>query len=258
MKPLFSIIMPAKNSQKTIANTINTLRAQTFKDWELIVIDDHSTDDTAKIVKNIPDKRIKYFFLETGNGVAAARDFGNRHAQAEILVTADSDDLFDKNRLNVIYQYFYEKEDIDVFYSNAYLFFVEENRQIVRPFQEFNTDVLKQVNFIINSTTAYKKQAYLDTGFDPKLKMSEDYDLWLSMAEKGYKFGYSDLPLATILKYPASTTGTKKDELKKFIHQVKEKHNLPATADINWLKKNVKKDVFEYFTTSGGKYLWFE
>lgn len=250
--------MPAKNSQKTILSTINTLRAQTIKDWELIVIDDHSSDNTAEIVKNIPDKRIKYFFLEIGNGVAAARDFGNRRAQAEILVTADSDDLFDKNRLNIIHQYFYEKKDIDVFYSNAILFFVEENRKIIRPFQEFDLDVLKQVNFIINSTTAYRKHAYLGTGFDPNLKMSEDYDLWLSMAEKGYKFGYSDRPLATILKYLASTTGTKKDELRNYIHQVKEKHNLPAKADINWLKKNVKKDVFEYFTTPGGKYLWFE
>src|SRR3990172_175176 len=131
--PKISIIMPVKNRQKEIVEAIKSIINQTFRDWELLVIDDHSTDRTAKEVKTFKDQRIKYFYLSKGTGPGAGRDFGIRKAQGEIIVLADSDDFNYPKRLKLTDIYFQKNPDLDIIYGRSNRLEVKTNRISSRP-----------------------------------------------------------------------------------------------------------------------------
>ena len=84
--PLISVIIPSYNSAELIAETIKSVQNQTFTDWEIIVVDDGSTDNTQQIVEDIilTDSRIKYFFV-ANNGVSSARNYGVDQAKSEFI-----------------------------------------------------------------------------------------------------------------------------------------------------------------------------
>ena len=258
MNPELSVAMPGKNTEKFVKQAIDSLIAQTFTDWELVFVNDNSIDDTEKIVKSYKDERIRYFDLLNGTGIATGRDFAINKSLADIIVVADADDINYPSRLDVILRNF-NNSDIDVFYSNADILYLETGKKITRPFQPFNAGVLKNVNFISNSASSFRKGKYFKVGgYNKKLRMAEDYDLWLKFFNNNCKFGFTKQVLCQINRYPSSATGTNKQELKGWMHQVKRDHNLPEIADIQFMKRRAKKDVFEYFTTPGGKKLWFE
>jgi len=89
-----SIIMPAYNAENTIKNTIESILNQNYDNYEIIVVDDGSTDNTQNIVKNIDNSKIKYFKLETNKGVSNARNFGIEKATGNYIMFIDSDDLY--------------------------------------------------------------------------------------------------------------------------------------------------------------------
>ena len=90
---LVSIIMPAFNSAGYICESIDSVLAQTYAEWELWVVDDGSTDNTAEVVKKFKDRRIHYVKQATNKGVAAARNSGIEKSQGRFLAFLDSDDI---------------------------------------------------------------------------------------------------------------------------------------------------------------------
>lgn len=254
-----SIVMPAKNSEKYLRKCLNTIIKQSFQEWELIFVNDHSTDATEDIVKNFSDHRIKYFDLIKGNGISDARNFGCSKAKTDLIVTADSDDEYHRDRLITIYTIFKNKPDVDVFYSNIKIVNHITGQNFIRPFQPYSYELLKHINYIPNVSSAYRKECFLSTkGYNNKMKMSEDYDFWLTLSEKNYCFYGLDKVLVTVNRYNDSSTA-KKDKLKHFTRLVKRKHGLPEKADLLYVKHHTNNQkVFRYFTTPGGKRLWFE
>src|SRR5262249_61710555 len=102
---LVSIIMPAYNAGKYIADSIQSVLAQTYSDWELIVVDDGSTDNTATVVQQFVtrDSRIKYFFQENGR-LGKARNTGIKNASGSLIAFLDSDDLWLETQLELSFQ----------------------------------------------------------------------------------------------------------------------------------------------------------
>lgn len=98
--PEVSVIIPAFNAKQTILDTIQSLQNQTFQDFELIVIDDGSTDETLEILHQIDDSRLNIFSYENG-GVAVARNRGISHSQGEYLSFIDQDDLWTSTKLEL-------------------------------------------------------------------------------------------------------------------------------------------------------------
>ena len=92
---MVSIITPAYNSEKFIAETILSVLAQSYQDWEMIIVDDGSTDRTSEIVSSFQEKdsRIKYFYNATNKGSAFSRNIALQKAQGEWIAFLDSDDL---------------------------------------------------------------------------------------------------------------------------------------------------------------------
>ena len=98
----FSVVMPVYNGEKTIGNAIKSVLDQTYIDWELVIVNDGSTDKTEDIVKQFKDDRIKYFRFENNQGIVMARNYGNKMATGEWLVMQDADDLSLPNRLEKV------------------------------------------------------------------------------------------------------------------------------------------------------------
>lgn len=94
MKEIVSIIMPSYNTAKYIQQSIQSVINQTFTSWELIIVDDNSTDDTKKIVENFNDNRIKFIKNETNNGAAYCRNKALKEAKGKWIAFLDSDDIW--------------------------------------------------------------------------------------------------------------------------------------------------------------------
>ena len=111
--PLVSIIMPGYNAEAYIVEAIESVWCQSYTHWELIVIDDGSTDDTASIVQAFDDKRIVYIHQDNA-GVSAARNAGLTYAQGEYITFLDADDVLPQKSLEARVKYFESHANIDM------------------------------------------------------------------------------------------------------------------------------------------------
>jgi glycosyltransferase involved in cell wall biosynthesis len=104
-KPFFSIIIPTYNRGYIISKAIESVLKQNFKDWEIIIVDDGSTDNTKEIIKKyLIDNRIFYFKFKENKGVNAAKNFGILRAKGNYILNLDSDNQFLENSFNILFQ----------------------------------------------------------------------------------------------------------------------------------------------------------
>lgn len=110
MEPLVSIITPVYNSEEYLEETILSVINQTYKNWELLLIDDYSTDNSYKIIeKYLTDERIKYLRNERNSGPAITRNVGLEKSKGEYIAFLDSDDIWAKNKLELQIDYMKKK-----------------------------------------------------------------------------------------------------------------------------------------------------
>jgi glycosyltransferase involved in cell wall biosynthesis len=117
-QPFFSIVIPTWNRADMIAKTLESVLAQTFTNFEVIVVDDGSTDNTKEVVESFTDTRLQYIWQQNAER-AAARNNGTRHAQGQYVTFLDSDDLFMPEHLQVVLSNL-EKNDFPKFFHQSY------------------------------------------------------------------------------------------------------------------------------------------
>ncbi len=198
MQPLVSVIMPAYNAEKFIAESIQSVFAQTYRNWELIVVDDGSTDKTAEIaLLRAKDGRLNYFFQPNGR-LGKARNTGIQNASGSLIAFLDSDDLWLPEKLERQIQTLHET-GVNVIYNEADVFY--EPGSIPGP-TEFSIyagriegprmfDLLLGLNRIPVSSVVVQTDRLKRAGpFEESLPYHgcEDYDLWLKLAAGGAVF----------------------------------------------------------------------
>ena len=184
--PTISVIVPAYNSATTIVETISSVLQQTFPDFELIVINDGSTDQTLELLSTVKDPRLKIFSYSNG-GMSTALNRGITHAEGEFIAFLDHDDLWTADKLELQLAALQEHPEAGVAYSWNY--FMDEKGEsfyaITPIFFEGNVYAQLLVhNFIINgSNCIVRKQVVESVGeFDPAVGGSADWDYWLRLA----------------------------------------------------------------------------
>lgn len=220
MKPKVSFLIPTKNRAKYIKDSLDSLIAQEVEEWEAIVVNDHGHDETEKIIRNIGDRRIKFFDLNYrhGYGISCARNFAAVHAKADIVAIADSDDINYPNRLTVALKAFEEEPDADIFYAHLDVWEDEKNliRERKTPFTPFDLEIYKKINFIPHVTVCIKKQTLLDNPYNSFFRVAEDYELISRLAVSGKKIIYKNIK---VVKYRVGkqniSIGNKKEDLIK-------------------------------------------
>lgn len=232
--PKVSVIMPAYNAEKFIAEAIRSILNQSFTDFEFIIIDDCSTDKTVQIINSFDDKRICFIKNGTNQGVANTLNKGIEIAQGKYIARMDSDDISLPLRLEKQVQFLDEHSDIAIVGSDIEIFGFEHC------FLNFsvNPGQLK-VDLIFNTCYAHpsimiRKQVLNEKNFryNPEYSKMEDYDLWIRISRE-YKL--SNVP-NVLLKYRTHSeqvTKNKSAETKEQDIKIKQRiiSELGITAD---------------------------
>ena len=231
MTPTVSVVMAAHDSAQTIEAAIASVRLQTRRDWELIVVDDGSTDETAAVAAAVPDDRIR-IVTQSNRGAAAARNAGLRSARAPLVSTLDSDDLWLPSYLETMVQALAEAPDVAVAYTDAWV--LDDATGRVRKTTEMtyqrppippptaHRELLKELlrrNFVYNSVTARRDALLAVGGYDERLWNAQDWELWLRVAASGRRFLRVPGTLAVHRDHPGSLS-TDLERARRAVQQV--------------------------------------
>lgn len=179
--PLFSIIIPLYNKEHTITNSIGSVLDQSFQDFEIIIVDDGSTDSSADKVRAFADPRIKLFSQQNA-GPSAARNHGIREATGEWIVFLDADDQLTKTALESFHKAIAKAPLCTCIYSNAYILRNEHRSLCLTDLKEGNIKhPFKEAFFhkllILAGTTAIKRTVMVNIQYNEAYRRMEDTEL---------------------------------------------------------------------------------
>jgi glycosyltransferase involved in cell wall biosynthesis len=186
ISPKVSVIVPCFNQAKYLSEALESVITQTFNNWECIIINDGSTDDTEIIASkwSEQDNRIKYFSKPNG-GLSSARNFGIKHSTGEFILPLDADDKIGPQYLELAVQEFARDSNIKVVYCRA-LLFGSENGEWQLPPYKYRQLLLANLIFC----SAFFRRADFERvgGYDESLLYgAEDWNFWLSILDENDK-----------------------------------------------------------------------
>jgi glycosyltransferase involved in cell wall biosynthesis len=186
MNPYFSIIIPTYNRAHLISKAIDSVIAQTFENWELIIVDDGSTDNTKEVISKFSssDKRIKYFYQENQER-SVARNNGIEKATGKYICFLDSDDYYMKTRLQRLHEFIINEPTERSFYYTAITYDYDgrlEERLERKRTNENVFDFIVQAIIGTPQVIIKKELLKLET-FNPKWRIGEDMELWLRLCK---------------------------------------------------------------------------
>ncbi len=189
MTPRVSIIIPAYNRANMILTALKSVLAQTYPDWEAIVVDDGSSDNTREVVAGVKDARVRYIYQEN-KGLPGARNAGIRASSGEYVAFLDSDDAFLPEKLALQVPVLDANPDLCLVAGG----FIEVDMNMrplheIRPWVKNPTldllDWVRTCSFCVGSPLV--RRGWLERAglFDENMRYVEDWDLWLRMASMG-------------------------------------------------------------------------
>ncbi len=235
--PEVTALMSVYNGEKYLRDTINSVLNQSFKDFELIIINDGSTDSTLKILEGFHDNRIKLYNLKENHGVGSALDFGLAKATGKYLAKVDGDDLYSPERFEKQVSFLRKNKDIDVL--GSLISFFPDNEEIASSEMYFNlkNNFEKQINSIITSeqikkslywficlphtSMMSKTEVIKKVGYDKSMRLGEDYLLLYELNKQGTFMFKLDEVLAYKRVSKVSTTVVERDLLFKVTYLIK-------------------------------------
>lgn len=178
--PIISVIVPCYKQAQYLPEALESVWKQTYENWECIIVDDGSPDDTADIALNfcLKNKRFKYLKKENG-GLSSARNAGIKEAAGSLILPLDADDRIHKDYLQLAVESFSKNNTLDLVYCKADFFGEKTGEWILEP---YTYDKLLSNNLVFCSAV-FKKQDFIKTnGYNENLKNGfEDWDLWIRM-----------------------------------------------------------------------------
>ena len=208
-----SVIMPTYNSENYIVETIKSVQLQTYKNWELVIVDDCSTDKTVSIIKNIitHDSRIKLIVMNKNQGASEARNLSLKNATGRFISYLDSDDLWNKNKLSR--QIEFMKKNNYAFSCTTYEIINDSGEKInklihmpaIITYEKFlGYNILQTVGIMIDVQQVDKKLLIM-----PKVKIGEDAAAWLQVLKAGFACYGLDENLAAYRRRKGSLSSNK-------------------------------------------------
>jgi glycosyltransferase involved in cell wall biosynthesis len=223
MNSKISVIIPTFNREKLIGNSINSVLEQTFQNFEIIIVDDGSTDNTKKEIDKFQDERIKYIKLQNNTGGANARNVGIEIASGQYISFQDSDDIFYPDKLEKQLKNINNKHShldfckINVIFNESFHYLVptiEREKRIDKG--NLFDELVTHGNFISTQSILVKTSFMKKYKFDPNMPRLQDYDVLLRMIPK-VKISYTREILVD-LHIQKSSVQLSSDKLKKAIY----------------------------------------
>ena len=209
MTYLVSVIIPVYNREKTIYRAVDSVLKQSYKNVEVIIVDDCSTDNTLEVIQRFEDDRIKVYQNSKNRGACYSRNKGVRYSQGDYIAFQDSDDEWEIDKLKICLESI-EKGKYDLVFSS----YVLNNSRII-PEYDFNkvgdkVTALIENNCISTQTIFAKKDVFLKEPFDNNLPRYQDMEVMIRIAKK-YKIYFIDTPLVRVYLQEDSITKNKQN-----------------------------------------------
>jgi len=194
--PKVSVIVPTYNRADRLEEAINSVINQTYQDFELIVVDDGSIDNTSKVVKSFPN--VQYLSMENNSGVSKARNTGLDIAKGEFICFLDSDDLWNEKKLQIQVHWMENNTDSQICYTDEIWIRNGVRVNQMNRHRKHSGDIFRYclaLCIVSPSSVMIRAKLFDEIGnFDESLPACEDYDLWLRIALK-YAFHFIEEPL---------------------------------------------------------------
>lgn len=182
--PLISIIVPCYKQAQYLSESLQSVLEQTYTNWECIIVNDGSPDNTSTVSEKwvTKDNRFIYLYKENG-GLSSARNFGIEHAKGEFILPLDADDKIGINYIDLAIKSFYNNDSLKLVYCKAEKFGEEFGDWILQPFSIYD---ICRFNMIFCSAVFRKKDWVLACGYDINLIYGlEDWEFWISILKNG-------------------------------------------------------------------------
>jgi len=203
--PVISVVIPVYNKEKFIENTIYSVLNQTLSDFELIIVDDSSTDKSLSIIDSIKDKRIKTYSIKN-SGVSKSRNYGVEKSTSNLIAFLDADDLWKNNHLEQLYKLYLENPSCGMYamsyiknvnfksYKKSYFGLSNFSGILENFFTSSSVDCIASSSSVMIPLNVFKKI----NGFNENLKKREDTALWIKIA-LNYKIAFSTITTVEIV-----------------------------------------------------------
>jgi len=209
--PKVSVVIPSYNYARFLGRTIESLQAQSLPNWEAIIVDDGSTDDTDKVAADLLKKDPRIVYVRQQNaGTSAAKNVGIRHARGDYIVFLDADDLLTANKLAAHVEHFKNNPHVDISYSRfRYFQDGNENRLFTKldlsSVEEWSAVIdgrydaalpvfIRGNNMAIHAAMVRKSLVDRVGDFDTSMRALEDWDYWLRCILRGAYLAFLDDP----------------------------------------------------------------
>lgn len=248
---MFSIIIPLFNKEKYIYKTLLSVINQSFPYFEVIVVNDGSTDNSLKIVQEFKDKRIRVFSIQNG-GVSRARNFGISKSKFEYISFLDADDLWEINYLETIKDLINNYPEADVFATNYKV--LSENK--TNNYKKYKTGLIDNYfkssikqSILHTSSTVVSINALKNIGiiFNENLSRGEDLDLWMRLSKK-YKIAFNKNACSSYnLNTNINSKSTKHHPIKSIAYHIDNNlKNMDSTYEIIFINKIIIRKMIYY------------
>ncbi|WP_051560560.1 glycosyltransferase family 2 protein [Clostridium beijerinckii] len=248
---MVSIIIPTYNRAKCISRAIESAIQQTYKDIEIIVVDDNSRDETSNIVETYTKNysNIKYIKHSVNKGGSAARNTGVRNSNGDIIAFLDSDDELAKDKIEKCIRIFNEKKDVAMIYTDVYFINEINKKEYIKEREDWDNSYLKLLrNNIIGGTSSIvvTKEAFSKiNGFNESLPSCQDWDFYIRLARNYRPYRLAE-PLTKYYIHPESISGNKNNAINGHLYIMEEVKSI-LSEDFN--KKMINKIIAEQCVT---------
>lgn len=208
--PGISIIIPTYNQANLLREAIQSILDQTFTDWEAIVVNNYSEDNTIEIVESFKDPRIRLINFRNHGVIGASRNEGVRQAKADIIAFLDSDDTWTNFKLEKVISVFRHQPGVELVCHDEWVLVGNSIKSILKygPYKDY-PGLLFQKNCLSTSAVMMLRHKFLELGGfseDSRFAGVEDYDLWLRLARAGCTIEYLHEVLGTFRVHDQSFT----------------------------------------------------
>jgi glycosyltransferase involved in cell wall biosynthesis len=194
--------MPTYNQEKYIGGAIDSILNQSYTNWELIIIDNCSTDKTFEIISSFKDSRIQYNTISNGGIIAASRNMAVSKSVGDYIAFLDSDDLWELNKLELVNSAL--QDGFDIAYHDVLIINEESNitgKITSRSLRSDSfDDLITTGNILVNSSVVVRKKCLVDIGGiseEKSLAGVEDFNTWMRLAIRGNSFVHLALTLGS-------------------------------------------------------------
>jgi glycosyltransferase involved in cell wall biosynthesis len=220
-KPEVTVLIPAYNRANLIIESLESVFAQTYRDFEIIVVDDGSTDNTAEVLHPLEEQGLLRYIYQKNAGEAAARNKGLLEARGRYIAFLDSDDLFEPEKLELQTEYLQNHPEVGLVHSGYIKFDNAGNNLGYRDASWFSGSIYPKI--LLYWTTLMAVDAVLiprsvleNVGlFNENLRTGPDLDLWRRIARR-YPFGFINKSLARVRVHEGNISGNKMDAAEGF------------------------------------------